>query len=122
MKVIIAGSRGIGPKTTRFLLNALADHIKSQGIYPIDEVVSGTAAGVDKGGELYAEQHDITITRMPADWDHHGRSAGYIRNKEMANHADALIALWDGKSSGTRHMIEIASKKGMKTVTINTSL
>ena len=48
--------------------------------------------------------------RFPADWDKYGKAAGYKRNGEMARNADALIAFWDGKSRGTKHMIDLAKK------------
>ncbi len=50
----------------------------------------------------------------PAAWDTYGLKAGYIRNEEMADNADALIAIWDGKSRGTKHMIDIATRKGLR--------
>ena len=48
-----------------------------------------------------------------ANWDTFGKRAGYIRNQEMANNADALVAFWDEESKGTRHMIEIAKKQNL---------
>ena len=108
MKVIIAGSRDIkGP--TWWVIKA----IEASG-FDIKEVVSGTARGIDTHGELWAKQHNKRITRFPADWDTYGKSAGYKRNEEMADYADALIAVWDGVSKGTKHMIDIATKKGLK--------
>lgn len=50
---------------------------------------------------------------MPADWDLYGKSAGFKRNVQMAEYADALVAFWDGASSGTKHMIETAQKMGL---------
>ncbi len=55
----------------------------------------------------------MPIERYPADWDKHGKPAGYIRNAEMADKAEALLALWDGQSRGTLHMINLAKKKGL---------
>ena len=119
MKVIIAGSRGIGPRTAAWLIASLIEtHLKD---IDITEVVSGTALGVDQGGELYAQRNSIPVLRFPANWDKHGKSAGHIRNAEMAEHADALIAVWDGVSRGTRHMIDLAEKKGLVVKIINTS-
>jgi hypothetical protein len=57
---------------------------------------------------------NIPCFRFPADWDRYGKAAGYIRNETMAANAEALIALWDGRSPGTKHMIDIARKKGLK--------
>lgn len=55
---------------------------------------------------------DIPVKRFPADWDRHGRAAGPIRNCQMAQYADALIAIWDGKSRGTKNMIDEMNKCG----------
>lgn len=76
-------------------------------------VVSGTARGVDQLGEQFAKDFSLPVTRFPANWDAYGKQAGFLRDKEMAEHADALIAVWDGKSRGTEHMIDIATEKGL---------
>lgn len=79
----------------------------------IVEIASGCARGADKLGELYAEQRGYQVIKFPADWDRHGKSAGYIRNEQMAKYANALVAFWDGTSRGTKHMIGLAKKHGI---------
>lgn len=106
IKLIIAGSRSI----TLFNLVERAFEMADMKGRTI-EIVSGGAKGVDRLGELLAKQLHIPIKRFPADWNLHGRSAGYIRNTEMANYADELLAIWDGESKGTKHMINIMKKK-----------
>lgn len=54
------------------------------------------------------------LTIFKADWDKHGKAAGFKRNTEMAKYADALIAFWDGKSKGTKHMIDTAKSHNLK--------
>jgi hypothetical protein len=103
MKVIIAGSRGI--TDNRILEDAINHFLRTTRI---TEVVSGTARGVDQMGERWAKRLNVPVTQFPAQWDKHGKSAGYRRNVEMAQYADALIAVWDGESKGTKHMIDIA--------------
>lgn len=61
-------------------------------------------------GERYGRERNYSIDYFPAEWDRYGKRAGYIRNEEMAKHADALVAFWDGKSRGTKHMIDTARK------------
>lgn len=107
MKTIIAGSRGI--TDYMLLLQAVLD-----APWHITEVVSGRARGVDTLGELWAERNHVPVTLFPADWDRFGKRAGYVRNIEMARYADALLALWDGHSRGTRHMIDIAEAHDLK--------
>ena len=107
MKVIIAGSRGITDYDT--VWRAI-----KESKFTITEVVSGGANGVDKLGEKYAVRNDIPLKVFLADWKKKKASAGIIRNAEMAKYADALIAVWDGKSPGTKNMIEVAERKGLK--------
>ena len=72
----------------------------------ITEVISGTAHGIDTLGEKWAERHGIPVKRFPADWNAHGKSAGPIRNRQMAQYADALIVVIDRTvlSPGSRNM------------------
>ena len=110
MKTIIAGSRDITSLAT------VGAAILRSG-FPITEVVSGTARGVDQVGEEWARMHLIPIKRFPAQWRDAGGynpAAGHIRNRQMADYADALVAVWDGRSSGTRGMIEEAGKRGLR--------
>lgn len=112
VKVIVAGSRSF---TDLELLKEKCDYYLSDAVasnYDI-EIVSGTAKGADKLGEEYAKKRGYHIAFFPAQWKTHGKRAGYLRNQEMADYADALIAFWDGESKGTKHMIDIANKKGM---------
>jgi hypothetical protein len=106
MRVIIAGSRSITDYAK------VCDAVRHSG-FAISRVVSGLAAGVDNLAVRYAAEHGLPCDRFPAQWNRYGRSAGYRRNVEMAEHADALIAVWDGKSPGTRHMIETAKARGL---------
>ena len=80
----------------------------------ITEVLSGTAPGADRHGERWAKEKGIPLRLFPADWEKHGKRAGFIRNHEMAKNADALVAIWDGKSRGTANMIAEAEKAGLK--------
>lgn len=107
MKTIIAGGRNI---TDYSYVEAA---VKESG-FNITEVVSGCARGADTLGEKYANNNGIAIKKFPADWDTHGKRAGHIRNCQMGDYADALIALWDGQSKGTKHMIDYATKKELE--------
>ncbi|MBO5996325.1 MAG: DUF2493 domain-containing protein, partial [Acetobacter sp.] len=81
-------------------------------------IVSGHAPGADTLGEKFAADHNLQCELHPADWNRHGRAAGPIRNEKMAEVSDALIAFWDGKSRGTRSMIEIARRKGLQVAVV----
>lgn len=106
MKTIIAGMRDFHHYKT--LLSAA-----QKCPFEITSVVSGGAKGVDALGERFAADHSLPIERYPADWKKHGRAAGPIRNAEMAENAEALLAIWDGKSRGTGNMIFNAKKRGL---------
>lgn len=109
-RVIIAGGRDfmdydLLEKTMDKLLVNVTDQVV---------VVCGMARGADSLGEKYAMQNGYTIHYYPAEWEKYGKSAGYRRNEQMAQNADALVAFWDGKSRGTKHMIDIAKRYGLK--------
>jgi hypothetical protein len=76
--------------------------------FDIDTVISGTSYGVDVLGEEWARRNKIPVKKYPADWKLYGKAAGPIRNAVMAKSADALIAVWDGESRGTRNVIQEA--------------
>lgn len=107
MKTIIAGSRTITDYA------AIEAAVTASG-FTITQVVSGCARGVDCLGEQWGYAHDVPIARFPADWKRYDKLAELIRNKEMAVYADALIAVWDGESRGTGHMIRTARERGLR--------
>jgi hypothetical protein len=118
MKIIIAGSRKITQKNIIFsaYFQGLANFVEDGCKLPLGniEIISGGARGVDKIGEELAVYLRLELKVFPADWDKYGKRAGYIRNEEMAKYADALIAIWDGESKGTKHMIELAKKHNLR--------
>lgn len=104
MRTIIAGSRGL---TDPALLDqAVLDALLFAGINPT-VVLSGTAPGVDTLGEAWAAAQGLPAERYPAPWAQYPKTAGRMRNVQMSRRADALIAVWDGTSPGTRHMISL---------------
>lgn len=111
MRTIIAGSRcGCDQDTFNIVMMRCP--------WTITTVISGGARGVDRMGEEWAEKNGINVERFIPDWEKHGRAAGPIRNRQMAENADALIAFWDQKSKGTKNMIEEAQVRGLKIVQI----
>jgi hypothetical protein len=106
-KTIIAGTR-----TLKFP-ELIQDAVDNCG-WTITEVVSGNAPGIDQMGEMWAAVNHLPIKRFPANWNKFGKTAGRRRNVEMAKYADALIAIWDGKSPGTKHMIKAAEAYNLR--------
>lgn len=126
MQVIIAGSRSLKEQ-------ALIQRAVNYSNFEITEVVSGCASGIDTLAIRWADRKKIPVRRMPAAWNDltgipetqirsgkfgkYNTKAGYDRNTAMAKYvgeAGGLIAIWDGVSKGTLHMIEEAKKFGLK--------
>lgn len=107
MKCIIAGSRTI--LDYQVVKKAIVD-----SGWDITEVVSGKAPGVDTLGELWAKNNGIPVKPFPANWEAYYTQAGPIRNRQMAEYADALILVWDGNSSGSRDMLKKAKTQKLK--------
>ncbi len=115
-RIIIAGSRGFdfrSPVTQDTFFRKIDNLVSAKQATHDIVIVSGTAKGADKFGESYARIRGYECRQYPANWDLYGKRAGYMRNVLMAQNADALIAIWDGESRGTQHMINIASDNGL---------
>ena len=112
IKVICAGCRKFNDYQ---LLAMKLDQFCISNAHANIEIVSGTCRGADMLGEKYAREQNLTCQRFPANWKQYGRSAGPIRNRQMAEHASHLVAFWDGNKvhSGTWSMIQIATKLGL---------
>jgi hypothetical protein len=114
VRIIVAGSRDFNDYE---LLKEKLDRAKDH--FGIFEVVSGKARGADSLGERYARENDLPIAEFPADWDAHGKKAGFMRNADMADYADGCIVFWDGISKGTQHMINLAKEKELNLAIVN---
>lgn len=113
LRVIIAGSREFD--NYNLLESTISNFIKENTNNV--EIISGTARGADQLGERFANEYGYQIKRFPADWNLYGKSAGPIRNKSMAEYAaqeqGVLFAFWNGKSKGTKSMINFEEKYGL---------
>jgi predicted Rossmann fold nucleotide-binding protein DprA/Smf involved in DNA uptake len=109
--VIVAGGRDFQNYEVmeRMLDVVFAEKIKTHEVI----IISGAANGADSLGEEYAIVRNMRCRVLPADWDKHGKSAGYKRNAQMAENADACVVFWDRASRGSKHMIDIAKSKGL---------
>ena len=118
MKLIVAGGRDFNDYE---LLKETLDSLQ-QEYGNITEVVSGTAKGVDKLGEQYANENKIPIKRFVPDWEGLGKKAGHVRNRQMGDYAKEhngmLAAFWDKHSKGAKGMIDYAKKIGLKSVVV----
>ena len=109
-KVIIAGGRDFSDYE---FLKLTMDHLLSNITSEIG-IVCGMAKGADLLGKRYANEKGYKVFCFPADWSSFGKSAGFVRNEEMAQNADALVAFWNGNSRGTQHMIKTAERYKLK--------
>lgn len=109
-KLIVAGGRDFNDyQTLQLVLLSLGDYVFADKEVSI---VSGMAPGADRLGALFAEEYSVPLHKYPAAWETHGKRAGFIRNEQMAQVADGLVAFWDKKSKGTAHMIKTMEKLG----------
>lgn len=112
-KIIIAGSRDF--MDYNLLKEKVNKILQEKRVSHKIVIISGCARGADTLGLRYASENAFDVEEYPANWDKYGKKAGYMRNVEMAENADALIAFWDGKSKGTKHMIDIATERNLPT-------
>lgn len=122
IRVIIAGSRKFNDQDLfdKTVNNILANYNTNEL-----EIVSGACAGADAMGEEYAKNHNIRLAEFPAYWSKYGKSAGPIRNEQMAKYAaeadrGILIAFPIGESRGTRNMIKLARQYGLEVEIVET--
>lgn len=124
IRIIIAGSRNFNDyillnDEVNNIISRIKDKDNKFENYKI-EIISGAARGADILGEKYANSSKFDVIKFIPDWKKLGKKAGYIRNSEMAKYAvedgnyGVLIAFWDGKSKGTKHMIDLAKANGLE--------
>ena len=101
MKIAIIGSRNIN-------IEDLTEYLPEN----VTEIVSGGAKGVDTCARKYAEKNKIPLKDFLPDYKRYGRGAPLKRNIEIIEYADMVIAFWDGKSKGTKFVIDNCKKIG----------
>lgn len=112
-RVIIAGGRDFDDY--EYMSTKLNELFKDPNTFnnKTIKIISGMAKGADFLAIRYADENKLTKILFPANWKVHPRIAGFLRNNDMLSIATHLIAFWDRKSNGTKHMIEIAQMKGI---------
>ena len=114
IKITVGGCRDFND--SEYIFKCLDEYIEEL----CDEeiiIISGHCSGVDTAAEKYASLKGFKTMIFPAEWEKYGKAAGPIRNKQMVEAADVVIAFWDGKSRGTKSLIDLA-KKSDKNLTI----
>jgi hypothetical protein len=109
MNFAVIGSRSFGDYL--YMEAALITYLSQ-----MTKVVSGGAPGADSLAIWFAQNYGLDYEVFPAKWRVNGiydKSAGYKRNVQIVDASDYLIAFWDGKSKGTKHSIDLATKKGI---------
>ena len=103
MKVAVIGSRGL-------TVNDLGKYLPED----TTEIVSGGAKGIDTCARNYASSHDLKLTEFLPEYSKYGRGAPLKRNLQIIEYADVVIAFWDGKSKGTKYVIDNCKKQGVQ--------
>lgn len=109
MRLAIVGSRGFNDYD--LMRSIIPDILISSGQLN-HSIVSGGAKGADTLAEMFAQEYMLPITLFYPEWDKYGKSAGMIRNRQIVDYCNGLVAFWDGKSKGTANSIELAKEKG----------
>ncbi len=115
MKLAIVGSRGFDNYD---VLVTWANGVFYMYHSDKKAVVSGGAKGADSLGYQYAKDNGLDYTLFAANWDKHGKSAGFRRNQQIVDACDMVLAFWDGKSKGTQDTINKAKKAKKPTVIV----
>ncbi len=120
MKLIIAGGRNFNDYELLELevILFLSDYnatktIEDSTLISVDYIISGGAMGADKLGERFAKEWSLPLVIKKADWNTHGKSAGPIRNNQMADICSHAIIFWDGLSRGSKSMIDICIQRNI---------
>lgn len=109
MKLLVTGSRTIQSAHAIEFVNTVLDKLHASS--PVTVLISGNAQGIDRIAEEWADARKIPIETFIPAWHIYGRGAGVVRNAEMIETADKVIAFWNGTSKGTRNAIDIAIRK-----------
>ena len=111
MKVAVIGSRTF---TNKKLLYEILNRIEG-----IDAIISGGAKGADSLAEVYAKENNLKTIIYKPEYEKHGKSAPFVRNRQIINDCDIVVAFWDGASRGTKYTMEYAEKQNKKIYVIN---
>lgn len=113
MNIAIIGSRNPGN------INFAQELEKRITINNNDVIISGGARGIDSLAAQYANANGLQMKEYCPDFTKYGRGATFIRNREIVDNADVVVAFWNGTSKGTKYTIDYANKKGVSTLIIN---
>lgn len=102
MKVAVIGSR-----------NLSVDDLQNYLPEGVSEIVSGGARGIDRSARSYAIANNIKLTEFLPDYSMYGRAAPLVRNDSIIEYADLVLAFWDGKSRGTKYVIDRCGRRGI---------
>lgn len=106
MKIAIVGSRTVSCVELDAFVSA------------DDEIVSGGALGVDRCAAEYARAHGLPLVEFLPQYERYGRAAPIVRNRQIVDYADKVVAFWDGKSKGTQSVIAYAKKMGKECIVV----
>jgi hypothetical protein len=112
VKIAVVGSRNFND------YDLLSEVLFSSVSPNEDTLISGGAKGADSLAEQFAKENEIDCKIFEAEWDKFGKSAGFLRNEQIVEEAEHVIAFWDGKSKGTLNTINKAKKKGINPLVI----
>lgn len=115
MKLLVCGSRSLTHVTPAQVWALIANVCRERGVAEPSLIIHGAAQGIDTAAHNAARDHDIPVKIYRPEYGRFGRNAPLIRNTDMVNEADAVLAIWDGLSGGTAFTVGLAKKAGVPT-------
>ncbi|MEE1184568.1 MAG: hypothetical protein UHX92_00655 [Acutalibacteraceae bacterium] len=103
MKVAVIGSRELR-------VDNLGKYLPEE----VTEIVSGGARGIDTSAREYALKNNIKLKEFLPEYEKYGRAAPLKRNMQIIDYADMVLAFWDGKSKGTKFVIDNCKRIGKR--------
>jgi hypothetical protein len=114
MVVAVIGSRSCNDISFVF---SVLDEVSKE--HPITKIISGGSRGADSFGKMWADKNGIPTTIFYPNWELYGKRAGFVRNIDIIESSEFVLAFWDGLSKGTKHSIDIAKDRKIPYVILN---
>ncbi|MDY6915880.1 MAG: SLOG family protein [Candidatus Cloacimonadota bacterium] len=105
MKLAVIGSK----KFNNFQL--LTSEIEKEN--NLTKIISGAAPGTDSLARRYAIQNNIPLLEFPPDYAKNGAEAKHVRDRQIVDHSEKVLAFWDGVCQGTKYTMNYARQQNV---------
>lgn len=111
MKIAIIGSRNLS-----LTIDQVYNEVRK---FRPTMIVSGGARGIDTIAKSMAYAHNIQMIEFLPNYKEYGKSAPFVRNRQIVENSDVVVGFWDGQSKGTKYTLDYARKRGKKVIIFN---